>query len=277
MSTYLVTGAKGFIGTALSRRLADAGHVVYGVDIDDSLTSMIPVVDGVFHLAGHASAQAFEENPLLAGADLGAMMEVCRAALEHHKPMVCASSAFSLNATTLYGLSRNFVEQVAWLFARRGLDIHIARFFNVYGPGQENAVTYKGSFILDTARAMLRGSQGVVQHSLAGRDFVFIEDVLDDLVTMMAEPGDRRVWDVGSGSIVSLQETAEIIAKLVHSFPLTRLHLGLARPPEGDSRSDIVAPYYRPARLPAGTNRTALWTGLAKTIAHIRVTELVLA
>jgi len=265
MSTYLVTGAKGFVGTALTRRLATSGHVVHGVDVGDSLSGLIPEVDGVFHLAGHASAGEFEKHHSFLDADVGAFVDVCVMALAHKKPVVCVSSAFSLNPVTLYGLSRSFMEQLAWFFARRGLDIHVARFFNIYGPGQENAVTYAGTFIVDTIKAMLKAPSACpIRGSMCLRDFVFIEDVLDDLETIMDGPGDKRVWDVGSGVLVSLQGAADIMARII----------GLPYRPEGDMMPDEVPPYFRAARISDGLRRTELEDGLAKTISHMRTTEL---
>lgn len=120
MARVVVTGAAGFIGAYLTRRLAEQGHAVVALDnfvrgrasrLDslgdsierathdvrdkDALTGLFKGVDAVFHLAAVNGTENFYNRPELV-LDVGTRgaLAVCEACLEAEVPdLVVASSA----------------------------------------------------------------------------------------------------------------------------------------------------------------------------------------
>lgn len=117
--TVAVTGAAGFIGSALTTRLAAAGHTVHALDLrpgdpsptgrplpgavrhtgadvrdPEQMRQALTGVDAVYHLAGPV-AGAFRREPgqaaLLQHAGTVAVLDACR---HHHTPRVILASSF---------------------------------------------------------------------------------------------------------------------------------------------------------------------------------------
>ncbi len=89
MSRYLVTGAAGFIGGALARRLLDAGHSVVTIDnlrtgFRENVPEQVDFIEGdcsdkstidqlhkyqfdaIFHIAGQSSGEvSFEDHAMI--------------------------------------------------------------------------------------------------------------------------------------------------------------------------------------------------------------------
>jgi nucleoside-diphosphate-sugar epimerase len=164
-----VTGATGFIGSAVVRDLLDAGHQVVGLarsdtaaaaltaagadvhrgalDALDSLRSGAAAADGVIHLAFN-----FSDYTRAVAADLRTV-ETIGAALEGSgKPFVITSGTSVLTSLLPLGRlateedagsvagPRTAVENAAIALAKRGVRSSVVRLPSVYGPGDHGFV-----------------------------------------------------------------------------------------------------------------------------------------
>ena len=173
----LVTGGCGFVGSALCRRLTDAGHDVIAVDslslgspaalqnrvrlviadlrdpgLRRAVTTYRP--DVIFHLAAIHFIPACERDPARAiSVNVEGTQRILDVSAEAGvEAFVFASTGAvyapsdephredsRLGPTDVYGHTKFWAEQAVDLFHQRtGRAIAIARLFNVYGPGETN-------------------------------------------------------------------------------------------------------------------------------------------
>ncbi len=168
--------------------------------------------DTVYHLAAIHFIPACEANPVEAidvnvrGTEC--VLEAC-AAVDSVESIVLASSAAvyqpalvahsegsSVDPTDIYGLTKLWVEQLGQLFHRKtGIDLGIARLFNVFGPGETNPHLIPA--ILEQARR--RDELGLGNLSTR-RDYVFVDDVAEALVALGARCRGRGTLVLNVGS-----------------------------------------------------------------------------
>ena len=310
MTSILVTGGCGFIGTHLTRALVAAGanvtvldnlsngapgnvppgaRLVVG-DVRDAglLRGLVQAADGVFHLAAVASVevcnQRWHESHTT---NLGGTLAVFEAARDHGRPVVWASSAAVYGSqvrmpleeslapapTSPYGADKLGGEVQAGLARRMfGLRAVGMRFFNVYGPGQDPASPYSGVASIFIRKALQGQVATINGDGGAVRDFIYVSDVVDALARAMEAMRD----DVGASR-------APVAVNVCTGVPTSVLELhrtigevvGSHLPPAfGPERlGDIRASLGSTALLDewlAPSRRTALSEGLRETIEAIR-------
>lgn len=154
----LVTGATGFVGGALARRLIDEGdqvralvrkatddaRVPAGVEIavgalhpetpDDSLVAALGGVDCVVHAAGGGRARAPSDFYVNNTATTQALLDACGAAGSVAR-FVLVSSVAAKARVTHYGKSKALAEQA--VLQRTDLKTAVVRPPAVYGPGDD--------------------------------------------------------------------------------------------------------------------------------------------
>ena len=233
-----VTGASGFIGGALHRRLEQEGAEVHAVSrrreeaerwwqldvctpgaLDELLREVRPAV--LFHLAGETSASRDLDlvQPTFA-ANVAATVNVL-SSVAAHSPSTRVVTAGSLEeptggepASSPYALSKAATAAYGRLFHElyETRVVHL-RVFMVYGPGQA-AVAKLVPYV---TLALLRGEPAVLASGRRRVDWVYVEDVASAfLAAGSAGPAaDGRSFDVGSGELASVRDVAEEIAAIV--------------------------------------------------------------
>lgn len=221
---YTIIGSSGFIGRHLSAKLGKCYKVdrvfathdklgeAYLIDIAkpqpapealDTLDEIIKRSEGVFFLAGNADWRYCEANRAAVTDEiLRGVINVAELCAKHQVPVVYASTGMVYGSRlsgeiretspkspdTAYGVMKLLAEHTLCNYAdKKGLKLGIARFFNVYGPHQDEAVTYKSAVIPDYIKALLAETDEpfTVYNPGAWRDFVYVSDVCDALLRLM--------------------------------------------------------------------------------------------
>lgn len=227
MSAFVVTGARGFIGRALVRRLESTGDSVIGLstvdgDIADQAT-LHPYrssdIRHVFHLAGRSFVPQSWNDPIEFHRvnTMGALnvLEFCRerrtsltyvSAYLYGRPMQQPiGENHPLVPNNPYALSKMQAETACEFYARtHGLRITVIRPFNVYGFGQSE------NFLIPTIlRQVLSAGEIEVQDLAPKRDYLYIDDMVELLLATLNAPPGYNVYNGGTGSSLSV---AEVIA-----------------------------------------------------------------
>lgn len=240
----LVTGAAGFIGTALCRELNHRGAQLHAVgrssktgaqvrtcDVTDfsQVRSLIRDVrpDVVFHLASTVTGSRTIDFvlPTLNNTLLGTV-NVLLAAAETASRVVCLGSLQEpddqIRGTppSPYAAAKFAAGAYARLFASLySVKVDIARPFMVYGPGQLD-FTKVVPYIISR---LLRGESAELSSGRQPFDWIYVDDVVAALLAAAARgAGDGATVDIGSGSLTSVREIAERLAREIGAVDLLK-------------------------------------------------------
>lgn len=296
----LVTGATGFIGANLVRRLLGEAADVHACTLRGDVRRLTDVLDRVrlhrvdlaepddvsrvvrasrpevvFHLAAHGVLDARPDLARLEAATAGGtrrLLEACRdcEAFVH----VGGSSEYGPHEeplredmtpapVTAYGRAKAAATLAALEAAERGLPVSVLRPFSVYGPWESPA-----RLVPTAIRAALTGA--VLPLTPAGfrRDYVFVDDVVDALVLATRSGlAVGEVVNVGTGVQTANEDVAAAIAELTGRE--IRVDAGAIAPKQSDT-THWVADTRKASRVLGWQAQTALRAGLAITIKHFR-------
>ena len=101
------------------------------------------------------------------------------------------------------------------------------RFFNVYGPRSRTSGTYGAMFGVFLAQKLANKPFTIVGDGSQTRDFTFVTDVVDAIVCAAEKNVISKIYNVGSGATVSVNEVVDILKG-------DRIHIP-KRPGEPDS------------------------------------------
>ena len=127
-----------------------------------------------------------------------------------------------------YAVAKLAAEKYCQVFSRTyGLETVALRYFNVFGPGQDEDSEYSAVIPL-FATALLTGSE-VTVHGDGGqsRDFTYIDNVVAaNLAAATAPRADGEVFNIACGERVSLNQVLDLLcraggfeARVVHTPP----------------------------------------------------------
>lgn len=236
----LVTGASGFIGSRLCERLIEEGFEVFGVSrskqseedkikwiqgnlldqefVENVIEDVRP--DYVFHLASHVlGSRSFEfvistmENNFLTSLYL-------MYALKKHgcKRLILAGSfeegmneGGKVVPSSPYAASKIASSNYARMFYKLyELPVAIASIYMVYGPGQQDL----SKLIPYSILTALKGEKPRISSGVRMVDWIYIDDLVNGLVSMMTSPGiDGETVELGSGKVISVKD---IVIKVTH-------------------------------------------------------------
>jgi nucleoside-diphosphate-sugar epimerase len=115
-----------------------------------------------------------------------------------------------------YGVTKLAAEQLCRLYSVNfGVPVVSLRYFTVYGPRQRPDMAFH-RFL----RAMLRGEAITLYgDGHQTRDFTFVSDVVEANLAAAAWGAPGRVYNIGGGSRVSVNEVLEVIRKITGRQP----------------------------------------------------------
>lgn len=231
MNKVLVTGATGFIGTALVKRLLQESFEVIELSSKDGDIADLSTLEKyanvgflrVFHLAGMTYVPASWENPLgfYRTNVLGTVnvAEYCRlnntpltfvSAYVYGQPESLPITENSLiSPNNPYAFSKYAAENVCEFYAHNfGVSCAVIRPFNIYGAGQHS------KFLIPTIIEQVLYEKTVTVDNLnPKRDYLNIEDLVDAIIKTLNCHQPYQVYNIGSGSSLSVGEIVEIIQR----------------------------------------------------------------
>ena len=111
-----------------------------------------------------------------------------------------------------YALTKYLGEQMVMHWAQvYRLPAISARFFNVYGPRARTSGTYGAVFGVFLAQLLAGQPLTIVGDGEQTRDFTFVDDVVDALLTVAASDKFGEIYNVGSGKPVSVNELVRLL------------------------------------------------------------------
>lgn len=251
MSTYLVTGGAGFIGSHVCEALLKEGHTVRVIDNFSSgtreklqpgvelfeadivnLDAIRPAfqgVEGVFHLAARPSVPFSTEHPVESTlVNITGTLNVLVAARDAKVKRVvysASSSAYGIqpelpqrpdmvpNPLSMYAVQKYVGELFCKQFASLyGLETVALRYFNVYGPRMNEVGAYVPVFVFFIRQRSAGEPLTIFGDGETTRDFTHVSDVARANFAAMTSP------NVGHGEVLNVargsQTTLNRIAEI---------------------------------------------------------------
>jgi UDP-glucose 4-epimerase len=111
-----------------------------------------------------------------------------------------------------YALTKFLGEQLVLHWSKvYGLDALSLRFFNVYGPRSRTSGTYGAVLGVFLAQKLAGKPYTVVGDGEQTRDFTYVTDIVDALITAASSDLSGRAYNVGSGTTVSINRLVELL------------------------------------------------------------------
>ncbi|GAA2867073.1 UDP-glucose 4-epimerase [Streptosporangium fragile] len=292
--SVLVTGATGFIGTHLVRRLHSLGARVHAIsrrpresadgqatwhvaDVGDAaavegiVRAARPAV--VFHLASEVAGARDPKLvlPMLAS-NLTSVVNLLTAIVgSPGTRMVLAGSLEELRPeeggrapSSPYAASKWAADGYARMFHQLW-DVQVSnlRIGMVYGPGRQDT----GKLVPYVALSLLRGREPDLGSGTRQLDWVYVDDVVDAFLAAGEAPGAAgRTLDIGTGAGTSIRDTVELLGRIIGG-PVRPRYGALADRPLDSARIADTAPAAEILGWRAGVG---LEEGLRRTVAWCR-------
>lgn len=252
---FLITGAAGFLGSALANHLSRQGHQVRGLDdlstgdkdalspdvhftrgdVNDrpKLWTLLQDVDVVYHLAARVSVPESvlyprEYNAVNVGGTVS-LMEAMRDVGVRRVILTSSGAVYgnlaeqpikediSPNPRSPYAVSKLAAEHyLRSIGALWGIETVSLRIFNAYGPGQRIPVSHPPVVPHFIKQTLRNGTLVVHSDGQQTRDYVYVDDVIKALIATTTAPGlDGLMINVGSGVESSIRDLVNAVTEIV--------------------------------------------------------------
>jgi len=244
-ASVLLTGGTGFLGTHLRDRFAASevpvtllvrpGSSVTRRDNETVVRGDVTTLDGLSldgvdlacHLAAQTDIETAIDDPVrtwevnatgtlrlleaVRESDVDRLLLASTASVYGPPEYLPVDETHPMNPAEPYGASKLAADRLAHAYGQSyGLDVVVARLFNLYGPGQPryNVVGH----IIEQA---LDGDIVELGNLSPSRDFLYVTDAVDALLTVVSEGTRGEAYNVGSGTDTQIGTLAENICQLV--------------------------------------------------------------
>lgn len=230
MKSYLVTGAAGFIGAEIARKLIDRGDSVVTIDnLSTGLEEHIPdgvefifgntydpevidklhgrKFDAIYHIAGQSGGVTCWEDPIY---DLNSNVTSTLLLLDYARKYSCPKFIYAstmsvygdenpcpvreddnIKPKSFYAVGKNASEHYMRIYSSEyGIKCTALRLNNTYGPGQNMKNLMQGMVSIFLAHAITNHHIQVMGDKNRYRDFVYIDDTVRAF--LLAENGNEN-------------------------------------------------------------------------------------
>jgi UDP-glucose 4-epimerase len=251
----LVTGGCGFIGSHLVDRLVELNHEVFVIDLykknlNNKAHYIIADINDlektkkayentscIFHLAAEVQIQNSIEDPLKTfQTNIMGLQTVFENMKRYKVPKIIFSSSSAVYAETdnkieesyalaplnPYALSKKIGEDLCLMHkSLYDIDIVILRYFNVYGPRQNNNSPYSGVISLFMKQIENNAPLTITGDGEQTRDFVHVSDVVEaNIASMLYQNTNKHyIFNIATGESVSILDIAQKISNNIEFIP----------------------------------------------------------
>jgi UDP-glucose 4-epimerase len=256
---FLITGAAGFLGSALANQLARENHSVRGLDnlstgdptvllpeihltrgdINDrpKLWTLLQDVDCVYHLAARVSVPESvlyprEYNEVNVGGTV-TLMEAMRDVGVRRVVFISSGAVYgeqneqplqetaAPNPRSPYAVSKLSAEfYVRTIGALWGIETVALRVFNAYGPGQHLPPVHAPVIPYFLRQAYHNGTLVIHGEGAQTRDYVYLDDAVRAMVATATAPGvNQKIINVGSGTETSVRDLVNLVLGVTGGHP----------------------------------------------------------
>jgi len=237
MKNILVTGGVGFIGTNLVKELVKQNNNVisidnysfgskeneidgvkyYNYDIED-IDKITESVDVCFHLCAMARVQPSFEDPMeyFRVNVLGTTKVMEWAKKNNVKVVYAGSSSKHFDPSdSPYAMYKYLGEEVCKLYKKSyNVNVEIARFYNVYGPGEVMHEKFGNVIGIWKTKVNKGEPLPIVGDGNQRRDFTHVDDIVDGLIKIASSNKKHEdAWELGTGNNYSINELFEMFNK----------------------------------------------------------------
>jgi UDP-glucose 4-epimerase len=256
---FLITGAAGFLGSALANQLAREGHSVRGLDdlstgdpatlmpevaftrgdINDrpKLWTLMQDVQCVYHLAARVLVPESmlyprEYNLVNVGGTV-TLMEALRDVGVRRVVFISSGAIYGNQVvqpvveTTIpeprspYAVSKLAAEYYVRTIGQLwGIETVILRVFNAYGPGQHLPPVHAPVIPAFLRQARLNGTLVVHGDGQQSRDYVYLDDVVSGMAAAATAPtANGKMINIGSGKETTVRELVKLAVQVTGGKP----------------------------------------------------------
>ena len=245
MKKVIITGATGFIGSSLIKKMVANNVEVVAVDItfagdrlpatdlitkiepgvDAALADKIPAgeYDAFYHLAWRGVNGAEKADPTVQLANIQMAVEcanICKKLSV--KKYLCAgtvaeNATFSLSnlektsGGMMYGVAKHACRLIVEDYCKNiGQNFVWMQFSNIYGVGNKT-----GNLVSYTLGELMAGKEATFSPALQPYDFIYVEDLIEAVYRLGANETKKAFYYIGSGSPRILKNYLLRIGELV--------------------------------------------------------------
>ncbi|MBD3350102.1 MAG: NAD-dependent epimerase/dehydratase family protein [Candidatus Lokiarchaeota archaeon] len=201
-----------------------------------NLSEIAPILkdtDVIFHEAAQTSVQGSIQNPSLCNEvnvqgtlnildlarknDVEKVILASSAAIYGDDPTLPKKESMHVQPISPYGVSKLAAESYLFAYYRvYGLKTTSLRYFNVYGPRQDNS-PYSGVIAIFLSNIRRNKPINVFGDGTQTRDFVYVKDVVNaNILASESIHSAGKILNIASGNPTSLNEVLEILKEEFH-------------------------------------------------------------
>lgn len=242
----LVTGATGFVGNHLFKKLNDLGAKTFGISRNGDNKSIKKIdilnfsdlesfvkenkIEICFHLAGESLVEKGQADPYRTfKSNIEGTLNVLEIARKNNlEKVVIASSSHVYGINELpyledypsrpsrpYETSKACTDLIAQSYSISfNLPVLIPRFVNIYGPGDLNFQR----LIPGTIKSVLENSSPRMWGGGVIRDYLYIDDAIEAYILLgeisMSKIGSNRIFNFGGSNLINVEDLIKKIIKI---------------------------------------------------------------
>lgn len=237
MSKILVTGGAGFIGSNLIKELKNQGFDIVSLDnystgdkkneipgvtyINDDILNIFKLnldFDFCFHLAAQSRVQpSFDAPQESLRVNVNGTSAVMEWAKDNNVKVIYAGSSSKHHepSDSPYAMYKFLGEEICKLYKKSyNVKVEIARFYNVYGPGENTDEKFGNVIGIWKTKALKGDPIPIVGDGEQKRDFIHVKDVVDGLIKIaFSKNSHKDAWELGTGINYSINELFVLFKK----------------------------------------------------------------